>query len=98
MMKRKVVFSVLLLVVLFHVDEAKSAKACCRGRNEQFTLCSSRCEPQCSNPLKESSHCPSGCHVGCTCKRGFVRHPNGSCVKPSQCPSTSTTTESTDRI
>uniref|UniRef100_A0A023EEJ9 Putative trypsin inhibitor like cysteine rich domain protein n=1 Tax=Aedes albopictus TaxID=7160 RepID=A0A023EEJ9_AEDAL len=98
MMNSEVVFFVLLLVIFLNCSEAKSAKACCHGRNEQFTLCGSRCEPQCSNPIAESFRCPSGCHVGCTCKRGFVRHPNGSCVKPAHCPSPSTTIESTDGI
>lgn len=32
--------------------------------------------------------CPAVCRVGCFCRGGFVRGPNGKCIPDAECPKT----------
>ncbi|XP_026732934.1 mucin-5B-like isoform X2 [Trichoplusia ni] len=41
------------------------------------------CEKTCSNP---NPKCPTPCAMGCFCEEGFVKSPNGQCVRLDDCP------------
>lgn len=56
------------------------------GVNEKPN-CINPCEPTCDEPSK--TPCPTlVCQPGCSCKKGFVRGSDGTCVAVDQCPST----------
>lgn len=59
------------------------------GVNEVYSSCGSYCPPTCEDlqysPNKQPIACIAMCKVGCTCKRGFYRSSNGTCVPPAQC-------------
>ncbi|XP_013179793.1 PREDICTED: zonadhesin-like [Papilio xuthus] len=56
------------------------AQAC--GPHKVFVKCQV-CEKSCSNP---QPHCAGPCRAGCFCEEGYLKHPNGQCVKPHECP------------
>uniref|UniRef100_A0A914ULG9 TIL domain-containing protein n=1 Tax=Plectus sambesii TaxID=2011161 RepID=A0A914ULG9_9BILA len=54
------------------------------GENEQFAKCGTACEPTCEKP--QVSFCTLNCIPNvCQCRRGFVRHFDGSCVTQNRC-------------
>ncbi|EGT32070.1 hypothetical protein CAEBREN_20270 [Caenorhabditis brenneri] len=57
--------------------------------NEVYTSCYQECEDKKCFPSDTDGLCgiPPECVPGCYCKRGFVRTPQGKCVKPANCPS-----------
>ncbi|XP_055930162.1 zonadhesin-like [Argiope bruennichi] len=55
------------------------------GDNEEFKECGTACPTDCTNPIPKNP-CPPICVKGCFCKPGFIRHPNGKCVRPESCP------------
>ncbi|KAH7720368.1 hypothetical protein AAVH_12179 [Aphelenchoides avenae] len=59
------------------------------GPNEYFNSCGG-CEATCDNPGPVM--CPLICrHPGqCRCSNGYVRSPDGDCVKAEECPANST--------
>ncbi|CAH2044240.1 unnamed protein product, partial [Iphiclides podalirius] len=61
-------------------QHAARNKSC--GPHKVFQQCR-RCEKTCSErrPL-----CSGPCRSGCFCKDGFLKHPNGQCVKLQECP------------
>lgn len=55
--------------------------------NEDFKSCGTACEPTCATP--NPRFCTEQCIVNvCQCSAGFVRAPNGKCVRQSSCPLT----------
>ncbi|XP_062539070.1 cysteine-rich venom protein 6-like [Armigeres subalbatus] len=88
-------FIILLVAMCFTfsaADQIVSNKCC--GPNERFKLCASLCEPQCQPiiPIVKLFRCSAGCRMGCTCKNGLVRHPDGRCVHYTKCPTAEGTT------
>lgn len=50
--------------------------------NEYYTECGASPEASCQNPnISTNAYLP-----GCICKSGYIRHYNGQCVLPNQCP------------
>lgn len=41
------------------------------------------CERTCSDP---NPKCPSPCKTGCFCEQGYVKGPDGQCMKLENCP------------
>lgn len=64
-----------------------SARKC--GVNEVYAECGSACPLTCADlkydPNRELTACPAVCVPGCTCRSGFYRSANGTCVAPAQC-------------
>ncbi|PZC85306.1 hypothetical protein B5X24_HaOG201802 [Helicoverpa armigera] len=62
------------------------------GRNEVYSNCTNAdCRPKdCSQlgfPIKCPRINPVDCVKGCVCKEGYVRGPNGVCIRKQRCPS-----------
>jgi len=55
--------------------------------NEEYRKCGNPCEDTCKNALRHDRPCVDRCgRAKCTCKDGFVRNSEGSCVNIRQCP------------
>ncbi|CAG4942750.1 unnamed protein product [Parnassius apollo] len=52
------------------------------GLHKAFRDCGG-CEKTCSDP---DLSCAVPCRMGCFCEEGYVKHPNGNCVKIEECP------------
>ena len=52
-------------------------------RNETWNECASPCEEVCGNENPE--FCAEVCNPTCECNDGYVRHPDGNCVKVNEC-------------
>ncbi|XP_068618089.1 keratin-associated protein 9-3-like [Battus philenor] len=59
---------------------ASENKTC--GAHKVFEKCR-LCEKSCNNP---NPICIGACRTGCFCEEGYLKHPNGQCVKPQDCP------------
>jgi len=53
------------------------------SRNETWNECSSPCEEVCGT--EKSDSCIELCKPTCECNDGFIRYPDGNCVKVSEC-------------
>ncbi|RWS23625.1 scavenger receptor cysteine-rich protein-like protein [Leptotrombidium deliense] len=69
---------------LYEVRGVESQSDC--GENEEYTNCGSACADTCGNYLNKNRMCTYQCVPGCQCTNGLVRHPNGNCVDPRECP------------
>ncbi|KAK0074419.1 hypothetical protein PV325_008383 [Microctonus aethiopoides] len=58
---------------------------CTGGVHDKCVACGSDCPKTCANP--DPKVCTLRCNVDvCECEEGYVRAPNGQCVRLSQCP------------
>uniref|UniRef100_A0A5S6QQY0 TIL domain-containing protein n=1 Tax=Trichuris muris TaxID=70415 RepID=A0A5S6QQY0_TRIMR len=88
------------LALLFGVTESNSKPDDCLeiiqekqcGENEEFTRCGSACPDTCDDVLhpEKNRECIYVCVIGCQCKSGFVRGPDGKCIPESDCRNTET--------
>ncbi|GFT45325.1 zonadhesin [Nephila pilipes] len=65
------------------VPQTECPRVC--GLNEEFSNCGPACPATCSN-FGKSVVCTQQCVKGCFCKNGFIRGPQGTCIKPETCP------------
>uniref|UniRef100_A0AC35F6D9 TIL domain-containing protein n=1 Tax=Panagrolaimus sp. PS1159 TaxID=55785 RepID=A0AC35F6D9_9BILA len=79
-------FVAFVLIETVFGRDIRSMRGTC-SENEDFVECSSKsrnhCEPSCENPNPQ--YCTLMCADGCDCKEGFVRSPQGKCIKLSEC-------------
>lgn len=62
----------------------------CPNPHEIFSACGANgCQNTCANPTF-SILCKAGCMPGCVCQDGYIRDDNNFCIKPEQCPATTT--------
>ncbi|XP_040183091.1 mucin-5B-like [Rana temporaria] len=54
----------------------------CPGTHE-YNSCGSACPANCSHPIPPP--CIAMCVKGCFCKKGYLAHGNGGCVKEEEC-------------
>ncbi|XP_015930600.1 zonadhesin-like [Parasteatoda tepidariorum] len=66
------------------ISESECAAIMC-GHYEEYSECGSACPISCDSYNKEIS-CIQHCVKGCFCTRGYIRGPNGTCIRPTECP------------
>ncbi|CAL1298894.1 unnamed protein product [Larinioides sclopetarius] len=59
------------------------------GENERYSGCGTACPLTCDNFDNPPKICPAMCRIGCECKKGYIRSPDGRCVTPEDCPNRS---------
>ncbi|GFV25852.1 zonadhesin [Trichonephila clavipes] len=66
------------------------------GLHEEYRNCGPACPATCSS-LSKSVPCTHQCVKGCFCKSGYIRGPQGTCIRPELCPGGQNVTVNGDR-
>nr|WAP28756.1 zonadhesin-like 3 [Yponomeuta cagnagella] len=65
-------------------EDQCSDPVCDKG--EVHLTCGTACEDTCDNYQDKDRSCTANCVEGCFCKKGLIRGPGNTCIKPKQCP------------
>ncbi|XP_034933688.1 uncharacterized protein [Chelonus insularis] len=85
-----ILFTITIIVLMLTINEAEAQRGgrcrrrCTGGPRDRCVACGTRCPATCRRP--NPGPCTKDCVINvCQCQRGWVRAPNGRCVRPNQC-------------